>query len=427
MDLLRLEDVFSLPVQTDPGILSGFFFLGFSFREANEAVLASIQPKNGDTTPTGTGGKATPMSKRPMRKTIVLAILLTAAAVGAMPAQAEIAAMTPALAQVVAGAKAEGKLVMRSTITMFGGPEGAKVAQDGINRMFGTNLTIEWSPGPAYGALAALIYQEMQAGHDSSTDVFTSTAVQLAPYLDKKMFRTIDWVSLMPQRITPGIVEAEGRALRRSTAMPGILYNVKAAPWVKEINTTADLLKPQYKGKFSTTPFLGGFDVMLAPDVWGVEKTQAYIREFSKQLGGLAGCEATDRIASGEVPALAVDCSGAAPNRAQYRGKGVLDNQIMSDMAQRRFDYLMVPTHAAHPNAAMLYIHYLVSVEGQQKIMRDFMGDDLYDFPESEVRQHADALAAKGVKFVDVTIGWWLSHPGLDAANIELAKLVREK
>jgi ABC-type Fe3+ transport system substrate-binding protein len=357
---------------------------------------------------------------------IVFAVLLTAV-IGAHASHAQMTNMSPALAKVVADAKAEGTLTMRSTITMFGGPEGAKVAQEGINRMFGTHLTIEWSPGPAYGALAALIYQEMQAGHDSSTDVFTSTAVQLAPYLDKGMFRTVDWVKLMPERITPGIVEAEGRALRRSTAMPGVLYNVKAAAWVKDIKTTADLLKPEHKGKFFTTPFLGGFDVMLAPDVWGVEKTQAYIRKFSKQLGGLAGCEATDRIASGEVPALAVDCSGAAPNRAQYRGKGVLENQIMTDMAQRRFDYLMVPTHAKHPNAAILYILYLVSVEGQQKIMRDFMGDDLYDFPESEVRQHADALAAKGVKFVDVTIGWWLSHPGLDAANIELAKLVREK
>ena len=80
----------------------------------------------------------------------------------------------------------------------------------------------------------------------------------------------------MPSRITPVMVEGEGRALRIATNLPGIVYNMKAAPWVAQVNTTDDLLKPEYKGKFYTTPFLGGFDVLLAPDVWGIEKTTAY-------------------------------------------------------------------------------------------------------------------------------------------------------
>ncbi len=363
--------------------------------------------------------------KQPMKTMIACGAALAAFALHA--ARAETVPMTPALAKVIEAAKAEGTIALRSTNTVFAGPAGAKQAQDAINKMFGTNLSVEWTPGPAYGPLAALIYQEFQAGQKASTDVYTTTAVQITPYLEKGLFQKIDWAGIMPSRITPAMVEAEGRVLRFQTVLPGILYNVKAAPWVEEINSTADLLKPDYKGKFYTTPFLGGFDVLLADDVWGVEKTQAFMRQFSAQLAGLAGCEATDRIASGEIPALVVDCSGGAVNRLQYRDKNILANHVIPDMAQKREDYLAIPTNAPHPNAAILYTLYMMTHEGQEHMVFDLFGDDLYDFPDSHVHAQADALAAKGIKFIDVTIDWWRSHPGLDAANNALAKLVREK
>ena len=208
--------------------------------------------------------------------------------------------------------------------------------------MFGTHLKVESIPGPAYGPLAATLYQEKQGGQPASTDVYTSTAVQLTPYLDKGLFRSVDWVALMPSRIAPAFVEGGGQGLRYSNSQPGILYNPKAAPWVPEIAVAADLLKPQYKGKFYTTPFLGGFDVLLADDVWGEAKTEAYVRKLSPQLAGLVGCEATDRIATGEIPALAIDCGGGGPNQIQYRGRGVLANHVISDMAEDRYGYLSI-------------------------------------------------------------------------------------
>lgn len=352
---------------------------------------------------------------------------LLAWAAPTLPASAQTAPMTPALAAVVAAANREGALALRSTSTIFGGADGAKLAEDGINQMFGTHLKVEWIPGPAYGPLAATLYQEKQGGQPASTDVYTSTAVQLTPYLDKGLFRSVDWVALMPSRIAPAFVEGGGQGLRYSDSQPGILYNPKAAPWVPEIAVAADLLKPQYKGKFYTTPFLGGFDVLLADDVWGEAKTEAYVRKLSPQLAGLVGCEATDRIATGEIPALAIDCGGGGPNRIQYRGRGVLANHVISDMAEDRYGYLSIPVNAAHPNAGILYALYILSPEGQQRMCWDLGGSDLYAFPDLRGRRDAEALTATGVKFIDVSIAWWRAHPGLDAENIELAKLVRQQ
>ncbi|HVA13488.1 MAG TPA: extracellular solute-binding protein [Stellaceae bacterium] len=355
------------------------------------------------------------------------ALALATALTAGGEARAQSIATTPALAAAIAGAEQEGKLTVRWTNNIFGGPDGAKLAEAAINRIFGTHIAVEWAPGPAYGPMASQLYQELQAGEPATSDLYIATAVQISPYLDKGLFRTIDWVGLMPSRIAPAMVEADGRAIRIATNLPGIVYNIKVAPWVTEVSTTADLLKPEYKGKFYTTPFLGGFDVLLAPEVWGVEKTTDYVKKLTPQLAGLVGCEATTRIASGEIPALAIDCGGSVPNRLEYRGKGILGNQTLSDMAERRYNYLAILSHAPHPNAAILFVLYLMTAEGQEKMMWDIQGSDLDDFPQSHMREEYEKLEARGAKPVDVTIAWWRSHPGLDAANAELAKLVREK
>ncbi len=354
-----------------------------------------------------------------MRAAFLIGCCVPFAAISA-PAQTP----SPELAKIVAAAEQEGTVTFRATNTTFAGPIGAKVAADGINRMFGTHLTVNWIPGPAYGPLAAILYQELQAGQPASTDVYVGTAAQVSPNLEKGLFRQVDWPTLMPERIPAAIVEGDNRALRYSGALPGLLYNVKAATWAPNIASAADLLKPELKNQFYTTPFLGGFDVLLAADVWGVAKTTDYVKKLSGQIAGLAGCEATDRIASGELPALAIDCSGAGPNRQQYRGKNVLGNQVIADMAQIRYGYLAVPVHAPHPNAAILYTLYALSAEGQEKLAWDLIGDDLADLPTAHMHQQVEAIRAKGIQPIAVTIDWWRAHPGIDKDNAALAKLV---
>jgi ABC-type Fe3+ transport system substrate-binding protein len=342
-------------------------------------------------------------------------------------AHAQTATVTPELAKVIAAAKQEGKLLLRSTTSVNGAAEGAKIAQDGIKRMFGVDLAVEWVPGPAFAPLAAALYQEKQAGQPASGDVYVGTAIQITPYLDRGLFRPVEWAKLMPGRITPPAVEGGGRALRFMTFLPGINYNVKAAPWASHIASVADLLKPELKGKFVTTPFLAGFDVLLASPQWGAQKTEDLVRKLSGQISGLLGCEGEDRIASGEIPALAIDCTGGSQNRLRYRGAGILATQVIPDMAQRRYAYMTVPAHAPHPNAAILYTLYISSPEGQDKVVWDLYGWDLDIYPGSHAGRKVAELTAKGVKFTDVTIDWWKTNQGVEKAHLELTKIIRER
>ena len=335
--------------------------------------------------------------------------------------------ITPALAKVIEAAKAEGQLSIRSTSTVLGGAEGARIAKDGIKRLFGVDLQVNWSPGPPYGPMASILAQERQAGQKASTDIYAATAVQISPYLASGLFQPVAWRDLMPARIQPDTVEADGRVLRYRTVVPSIIYNLQAAPWVPEIAKFDDLLQPKYKGQYFTTPFLGGFDVMLAEDRWGKAKTTERVRAMSQQIAGLVGCEGVDRIASGEVPALVVDCSGSWPNVTRFRGKNVLGSHVIKDMAQKRYSYLAVPAHAAHPNAGILYALYVSSPEGQSRMVWDLFGSDLHTYPDSRSRPEIDALEKAGVAFVEVTIAWWQSHPGIDKENEELAKIITRK
>jgi ABC-type Fe3+ transport system substrate-binding protein len=342
-------------------------------------------------------------------------------------ARAQTAPVSPDLAKIIEGAKKEGKLLLRSTTSVNGSAEGAKVAQAGIKKMFGVDLDVQWVPGPPFAPLAAALFQEKQAGQASSGDVYVGTAVQITPYLNRGLFKAVDWVKLMPARIKPELVEGDGQALRFMTFLPGINYNAKVATWVPQIRVLNDVLKPEYKGKFVTTPFLAGFDVLLADSQWDFEKTKDFITKMSKQVSGLIGCEAEDRIASGETPALVLDCSGGSQNRHRYRGKGILDTHIVSDVAQRRYAYMTIPAHTAHPNAAILYTLYIDSAEGQENVVWDLYGQDLDNFPGSHTGKRITDLRGKGVKFTDVNISWWKTNQGIAKEHGQLIKIIRNR
>jgi ABC-type Fe3+ transport system substrate-binding protein len=270
--------------------------------------------------------------------------------------------------------------------------------------------------------MASRLYTEMQAGQPASTDAYNGTAVEITPYLDRGLFRKIPWTTLYPSRITPEIDEADGRALRINTKLPGILYNKRVAPEFAKATVMSDLLSPAYKGKFDSEPYLAGFDVLVAKDVWGYDKTADFVRKLSGVVGGLVDCGASGRIASGEIPAIALSCAGAAAHIAAYNE--VLSEVILHDAAMRRYDYLCVPTNAAHPNAAILFALYVSSPEGQTKILHDLFGSELDSYADTETHQEIVALEKQGVTFTNVTIEWWSTHEGVDADLGKLTKII---
>jgi ABC-type Fe3+ transport system substrate-binding protein len=341
------------------------------------------------------------------------------------PVPAAAIQMSPALQKMVDGAKKEGSLNLEYGGGILGSAQGARVAVAGIKKMFGVDLKVTYTPGPSFAPMAAKVYTEMKARQPASTDVYYGTAVQITPYLKRGLFRKIPWTALYPGRITPQIVEGGDRALRITTGLPGVLYNKRTDPEFGKVVNMSDLLEPQFKGKIYTQPYLAGFDVLVAGDMWGYDKSAAFVRKFSAQIGGLLRCGEPDRIASGEVPALAIDCTGSEENLPRFRN--VLSLSILHDAAMRRYDYICVPTNAAHPDAAILFGLYASSPEGQEQVLLDLFGNGLDSYPDSPTHAKIAALEKQGVKFRDVTITWWSAQKNIESNLKKLIKIITER
>jgi len=344
-----------------------------------------------------------------------------ALAVGAAPAGVLAIQMTPELQKIVEAAKREGGVVVTMADEPMGGTTGAAAGEAGMNKMFGTNIKVRYIPGPPYAEQGAKLLTEMQARQPAHSDVYISTAVQFTPLWKQGLFRPVEWAKLYPERIKPFMAEGDNRALRVYTALPGVLYNKRFEPQVLKTQTLQDFLKPEWKGKFVTTPYLAAFDVLVSREGWGPEKTEEYVRALSGQIGGMLGCGSADRVASGEMPVLVVDCSGGVPFQDKY--KAVLGLHVLPDIAQRRYGYLSIPANAPNPNAAILYLLYWASPEGQRDLFR-VTGYDMADFEDSQRRPLIRALEGRGYKFKDVTVAWWESQADVTENHRKLVRLL---
>lgn len=350
-------------------------------------------------------------------------IAIGAAAIAALgfAAGASAITMTPELQKIVDAAKQEGGLTIGMSDEPMAGSEGAEDGEKGMNKMFGTNIKVRFSVAPPYAEQGAKLMTEMQAKQPASSDIYVSTAVQFTPLWKAGLFKPVEWTKLYPERLKPEFVEGDNRAVRIYTSMPSVMYNKRFEAQVNKTEELADYLKPEWKNKFVTTPYLAGFDVLVSKEMWGPEKAEQYVRALSGQVSGMLSCGSPDRLASGEMPVLVIDCAGASQNKAKY--KSVLGAKILRDTAQRRYGYLSIPVNSEHPNAAILYILYYSSPEGQATLYKN-TGYDMSEYPDSRRGPLVRQLEAKGYKFKDVNVAWWDSQADVTPNHRNLVKLL---
>jgi ABC-type Fe3+ transport system substrate-binding protein len=356
---------------------------------------------------------------------IALAIL-----VSLRPAFAQQASAQQASAQIptelnalIAAAQQEGTLNLAWSESLLGGGDAAQKYATAFNAYFHTKIAFTYAPAVEVARLANQLYTEQQANQPASTDMFAGSAPQVQPLVKRNALLPIPWSTLLPAIVTPDMVEANGDALRVQTALSGVSYNTDA---VKTPPTSLqDFLKPEWKGKIATTPYAAGFDVLAAKDLWGPDKLIDYMTKFSRQVAGLIRCGDVERLATGEFAALVMDCSGNLTLRWQDNGAPVA-YAIADDAAQRRFTYVTVPRNSRHPAAATLFGLFL-DTQPAQALMWDSIRIDLDTLKGSHLGPNVAAAQARGVKFTDVTIGWWDSHPEVDETKSRIIKILTSK
>jgi ABC-type Fe3+ transport system substrate-binding protein len=347
-------------------------------------------------------------------------LAMTLAIIGCAGARAEIG---PALKELAAAANKEETLTLSWSQSTLAGSQGAARFQAAINKMFGTNIRINFVPGADMARIVNQLATEFSAGQKVSVDIALGAAPQIAPVLKINFFEQVDWKQYLPGRITSDMIELDGKIIRVVTGLSGVTYNSQLAPMKPTV--LEDFLKPEWKGKLASTPYAAGFDVLLADDVWGKDRTVNYVRALSKQIAGLIRCGEAERIATGEYLGLVMDCTGQDALQWQERG-APLEQLMPLDAAQQRYYYFAVPKNARHPNAAKLYTTFILTEEGQ-KLAYDTWKTDLHFLPGSRMGAAVADYKKRNVKFKEVTVDWWIAHSEIEATKSELIKILTTK
>ncbi|HLG71954.1 MAG TPA: extracellular solute-binding protein [Chloroflexota bacterium] len=279
------------------------------------------------------------------------------------------------------GAKKEGALQFAYGGGTLGGNEGIAKLGDAFNKAYGLDLQIQLSPGDSMPNMVAKITQEYQANKPASTDVVLSLADTMNTPIEAHSVYTEDWRSWGPniQKVqSPDVTTPDGSAVVIQTFMSGIAYNTNKVPKDQVPTNMQDLLKPQFKGKMSSTVYATAFDWMATDAMWGYDKTLDYVKKFSQQLAGVMRCGEDDRVASGEFDVFALSCSQTGILKLKNQKGAPVDYVVPSDAILEEYVYAAVPKTAQHPNAAKLWIDWLNSPEAQ-KIMgqNDFTDSNL--------------------------------------------------
>jgi ABC-type Fe3+ transport system substrate-binding protein len=338
-------------------------------------------------------------------------------------ATAQAQEINPALKELVAAANKEGALTLSWSPSTYNGAQGAAAFQTAMNRMFGSNVRVNFVPGADMARVGNQLATEFSAGKKANADIMLGAAPQMGTLVQRDLFEPVDWHSYLPSRIDSRMTEFDGKLVRVATGLTGATYNSSQAP-TKPV-TLDDFLKPEWKGKIASTPYAAGFDALLASDVWGKDRTIAYVQKLSRQIAGLIRCGEAERVATGEYLALVMDCTGEDALSGQAKGEP-LAQMMPLDAAQARYYYFGVRRNAQHPNAAKLLTLFLLTEEGQ-KISYDTWKIDLHTFPSSRMGKMVDAYRKMNVRFQEVTAEWYVRHPEIDEDKHELIKIITTK
>ncbi len=197
-------------------------------------------------------------------------------------------------------------------------------------------------------------------------DVATLALTQAVTGRKAGIFRKVDWKKL---GIKPDLIHPQGLGVRYRVQVVGIAYNKKLVPEeVGQKLTWEEFTEPKWKGKFAIDDRPRHLEILYQENAWGKEKTLDYARRLK------ANDPIVERSRSGAIFKLMV---GAFPvihgagwshvkRQAFSGGADHLDITFPEPVIISAGDLVFVPRGAKNPNAALLWIRWSVSEEGQR-------------------------------------------------------------
>lgn len=296
---------------------------------------------------------------------------------------------SPQLQKVIDEAKREGVLTIQWSAGRLGGDAAIREMLEAMNKRYGTNIKLQFTPGPDFPTMLNKLTQEKAANQAASSDIFLGTSNHIAEGTDNGMLRRLDWGAILerpaPADASMDRLAPKGTGVAMASRVVGIPYNTNLVKGADIPDSIEDVFNPKWKGRIASTPFATGLYQLAAPDMLGYEYMKKYTQRLAKQVGGLFSCNVIERIASGEFAMLVFDCGHDDALRYKRRGAPV-DHVVPKEVARINIIYFGIPEHARHPNTGILFTNFLHNEEGQ-KLQWKLAGHDLHIYPEAETRK----------------------------------------
>ncbi|HLH22120.1 MAG TPA: ABC transporter substrate-binding protein [Chloroflexota bacterium] len=318
------------------------------------------------------------------------------------PAAAAAPAPSDAVQPLVDAARQEGELLLVWGENTMSGSEGAQRLAAAFNARYGLSLSVQFTPGPPMPEVATRLIQEYKAQRRASTDVFVGPESAIRALEEGDTLEPVDWMSWAPHIQDPRLIAPGNVAVELISSTIGITYNSAKLTGAAVPTSLQDLLKPEYKGRIASTVYAAIFPELASPELWGEQRVRDYLRRLADQVAGLIRCGENERVLSGEFDLYALDCGSYQADLERMKGLP-LAQAVPTDAALLFHWYVGVPKNAAHPNAAKLFIDWLLSREGQD-IVWETQAADHHLVPGSKVAPRIAQLQAQGVKFTELNL-----------------------
>lgn len=333
-------------------------------------------------------------------KSIIQAVA-TACALGIMSTAALSAELGKTFEEVLAGAKAEGKLVVWSPLPSR--PEAQQAAIEAFNKRFGLETKLEWVPMAAPAANTRAIAEI--AGGTVSADIIGGASIgEVMTARDANLIKAWDWTGVLGKEFPQlgevnGLPEFKDLALLYMVAHNGIGWNPDQIKDEEVPNTVAEMTDPKWSGKIGANAyFLVPLDIMslCIGEEEALKLADGLIA--NKPVLGKGSPAVSQFISTGQVP-FGMTISLVAEN-AIRKGEP-MKYKMYSDLVISTENYSYVAENSPNPNTARLFTAWLAT-EGYKTV------DPIEPLPsildaENPFIKMAQENVAKGAKACKVT------------------------
>jgi len=260
--------------------------------------------------------------------------------------------------EVVKGAKKEGKLIYYSALTVR---EGLELAAAFEKKYPFIKVTLFRSGG---GALMNKVLTEARAGR-YAFDVVGGRGEMIQAFKEKNLLGA--YRSPETARIDPDLFDKEGYWYTYYVVPNALGYNTKLVKKDEVPKTYEALLEPKWKGRKISMDNEAYLLLQGLASAWGREKAVDYMRKLAAQDPVLSrgNTERVTMTSAGEYPLIIAYAHTV--ERDKFKG-GPMD-WVALEPAVVEIDPLMVGSKAPNPNAARLFLDYLLSKEGQAMLL----------------------------------------------------------